>query len=109
MSLKDKMLLYLLENPKATNEALAEEFEIKESYVKTIISKLKASNRIRVEGQGNNRKIEVLKIPKQKVDIEKRERYERQLDFLEEIMFSDLDAAHRLEASAQHIRILNKF
>ncbi|EUJ25789.1 hypothetical protein MFLO_14762 [Listeria floridensis FSL S10-1187] len=108
MTLKDKILLYLIENPQATNKEIADHTRIKESHAKTEISKLKSSGHIATTGNGSGRKFQVLKEPLRNININKRERYERQLDFLEEIMFSDIEPAHRLEASAQHIRVLNK-
>ncbi|EAF2347957.1 hypothetical protein A8V70_15030, partial [Listeria monocytogenes] len=66
----------------------------------------KSRGDIEVSGQGDKRTITVLKEPA--VKLNKKERYNRQLDFLEEIMFSDVDPKYRLEASAQHIRLLNK-
>ncbi|EJE1188719.1 winged helix-turn-helix transcriptional regulator [Listeria monocytogenes] len=108
MTLRDKILLYLIDNPNATNKEIAEIMEAKESNIKVEISRLKSKEFIEVKGTGANRTIAVLKEPKSKVLIDKRERYNRQLDFLEDIMFSDVDPKYRLEASAQHIRLLNK-
>ncbi|MEG7730099.1 hypothetical protein U2443_14850, partial [Listeria monocytogenes] len=64
---------------------------------------MKSRGDIEVSGQGDKRTITVLKEPA--VKLNKKERYNRQLDFLEEIMFSDVDPKYRLEASAQHIRL----
>ncbi|EAC3152228.1 winged helix-turn-helix domain-containing protein [Listeria monocytogenes] len=106
MTLNDKILFYLIENPRATNDEVATSCGIQENHAKVTISKLKAKGVIEVSGQGDKRSISVLKEPTVKLD--KRERYNRQLDFLEEIMFSDVDPKYRLDASAQHIRLLNK-
>ncbi|EUJ48628.1 winged helix-turn-helix transcriptional regulator [Paenilisteria rocourtiae] len=106
MTLNDKILFYLIDNPKATNLEIATHCNIKEDHAKVTISKLKTKEWIEVSGQGDKRTISVLREPTVKVD--KKERYNRQLDFLESIMFSDADPKYRLEASSQHIRILNK-
>ncbi len=106
MTLNDKIIFYLIENPKATNSDIANFCGIQENHAKVTISKLKSRGDIEVSGQGDKRTITVLKEPA--VKLNKKERYNRQLDFLEEIMFSDVDPKYRLEASAQHIRLLNK-
>ncbi|EAH0316798.1 hypothetical protein IBM02_001511 [Listeria monocytogenes] len=106
MTLNDKIIFYLMENPKATNSDIANFCEIQENHAKVTISKLKSRGHIEISGQGASRTITVLKEPTVKLD--KKERYNRQLDFLEEIMFSDVDPKYRLEASSQHIRLLNK-
>ncbi len=108
MNLKDKALAYLVNHSDATNQDLAEVLGVDTVYARGVVSKLKKTGRIEVEGESPNRNITILEKPASTIFINKRERYDRQLDFLEDIMFSDVDPKYRLEASAQHIRILNK-
>ncbi|WP_430534428.1 winged helix-turn-helix domain-containing protein [Listeria rocourtiae] len=108
MKTRDKILFYLMDHPSATNAEIASECEASEQNIKTTIHRLKSKGYIDVKNQGSNREIEVLEEPTNSVGIDKKERYNNQLDFLEDIMFSDADPKYRLEASAQHIRVLNK-
>lgn len=73
MTLNDKIIFYLMENPKATNSDIANFCEIQENHAKVTISKLKSRGHIEISGQGASRIITVLKEPTVKLD--KKERY----------------------------------
>lgn len=61
LSKVDLLLMYLVENPCASNQQIASSMGMGESYVRTTISRQKQRGWLLISGHGENRRIEVLK------------------------------------------------
>lgn len=90
MTRKEEVALYLMGNPNATNNEIAETVGISEGYAKKIVSELKRQLHFDVNENNGERTIQVIKniIRNERTDmtLSKREKLERLLDILIEAM-----------------------
>lgn len=112
MTKRVKFLEYLIDNPYATTSELAEQLDMTEGHVKTLLSKLKASNVVTIERINGTRKVNVNKdkVYNKRVELNnvRREKIELLLDVVIEGIVEERDFSKMLEGGRLAIKLLDR-